>query len=314
MLQQTRVETVVPYYERWVARFPNVAALADASEDDVLGMWEGLGYYHRVRNLRNAALLVRERHGGCVPSDPAALRALPGIGDYTAAAIASIAFDAPAPAIDGNARRVLCRVFDIARPAPARLRAAAASWFPARAAGDFNQAVMELGARICTPTPRCEACPLHDQCRARARGTVHRRPPPARRRATPHFDVACAILLDPDGRILLTRRPGTGLLAGMWELPGLETTPAGAAAAARRLAAMFAGMPLPRSRRLEPVPHVFSHKRITYHPFLFRLDRPRRGRSDTMEWAGPARRARLALPAAQRRILHNLDTNGASGI
>ncbi len=158
MLQQTRVETVVPYYRRWLERFPTVRELADAPADDVLKQWEGLGYYSRARNLHQAARLVRERHGGELPSDPQLLRELPGFGAYTVGAVASIAFGRPLPAVDGNVRRVLARLFDVARPTAAWLQAAAARLVPADAPGDFNQALMELGATICTP--RVPAAPF----------------------------------------------------------------------------------------------------------------------------------------------------------
>jgi A/G-specific adenine glycosylase len=148
MLQQTRVDAVVPYYERWLRRFPTVAALASAEPDDVLRAWEGLGYYARARNLHRAARVVREHHHGAVPSEPSALRALPGVGDYTAGAIASIAFGRAEPAVDGNVRRVLARLLDVAAPAPARLRKVAAALVPSERPGDFNQALMELGATV----------------------------------------------------------------------------------------------------------------------------------------------------------------------
>ncbi len=170
MLQQTRVDAVVPYYERWLRRFPTLHALATAEPDEVLRAWEGLGYYARARNLHRAARVVRERHAGDVPSEPAALRELPGVGDYTAGAIASIAFGRREPAVDGNVRRVLARLLDVADPPPARLRAVAAALVPAERPGDFNQALMELGALVCTArVPRCADCPVRGVCRTGTR-------------------------------------------------------------------------------------------------------------------------------------------------
>src|SRR5690606_12408822 len=160
MLQQTRADVVAPYYERWLERFPTLDALADAELDDVLHAWQGLGYYARARNLHRAARMVRERHGGELPRDAAALRALPGVGAYTAGAIASIAFGEPCPAVDGNVRRVLARLFDLADAAPGTIHELAARLVPRRRAGDFNQALMDLGATVCSPRRQaCGECP-----------------------------------------------------------------------------------------------------------------------------------------------------------
>ena len=161
MLQQTRVETVIPYYERWLRRFPGWEALADAGEDEVLRAWTGLGYYRRARNLHRAARVVRERFGGELPKEPAALKRLPGVGEYTAGAVASIAFGRAVPAVDGNVRRVLCRILDVAAPTAGRLREEAARLVDPGRPGDFNEALMELGATVCTPrAPGCGGCPV----------------------------------------------------------------------------------------------------------------------------------------------------------
>jgi len=160
MLQQTRVETVIPYYERWVRRFPGWDALAGAEEEEVLGEWTGLGYYRRARNLHRTARVVRERFGGALPEDSEALKRLPGVGEYTAGAVSSIAFGRVVPAVDGNVRRVLCRLFDLEAPTASRLREAAAGLVDPERPGDFNEAMMELGATVCTPrSPGCAGCP-----------------------------------------------------------------------------------------------------------------------------------------------------------
>ncbi|HEX7118882.1 MAG TPA: A/G-specific adenine glycosylase [Longimicrobiales bacterium] len=243
MLQQTRVETAVPYYERWLERFPTVDALAEAPIDDVLHAWAGLGYYSRARNLHRAAQVVRERHRGTLPDDPDALRDLPGIGDYTAGAIASIAFGRPEPAVDGNVRRVLSRLYDLPDPGAAELRARAAALVDADRPGDFNQALMELGATVCTPrTPACDGCPLASHCRARAAGTQLERPRPKRAKPVPECDVGTAIVVAPGGALLLVRRPDDGLLGGLWEFPGEPVRPGEASVeAARRAAAAAVG-------------------------------------------------------------------------
>jgi A/G-specific adenine glycosylase len=307
MLQQTRVETVVPYYERWLARFPDLDALADAEPDAVLAAWAGLGYYSRARNLHRAARLVRERHGGRLPETAAALQALPGMGEYTAGAIASIAFGRAEPAIDGNVRRVLARVLDIEAPAPAALRATAAALVPARRPGDFNQALMELGATVCTPRrPACHRCPLARWCAARANGTQHERPAPRRAAPVPTFAVGTALVRTREGRVLVARRPEHGLLAGLWEFPGAELRPGETArAAARRVARRLTRRArLGRAIPLASVEHAFSHRRETYHVHRFDIDAPAGDAppATPVRWLEPAALRTLAMPAAQRRI------------
>ena len=307
MLQQTRTEVVGPYYERWLERFPTLDALADAELDEVLHAWQGLGYYSRARNLHRAARLVRERHGGRVPRDVAALRALPGVGEYTAGAIASIAYGEPEPAVDGNVRRVLARLFDIAEPSAAELRGLAGRLIDRRRPGDFNQALMDLGATVCTPrSPECAACPVARWCLARARGTQAERPAPKRRVAVPTFDVGTAVLQARDGRLLLVRRPEDGLLGGMWSFPGEvagdgESVEDAAARAGRAASGLEA---LGRGRAVGSVVHVFSHRREVYHVFVFPVavaaaeEAAPRG-----VWVAPHELERYALPTAQRRIL-----------
>ena len=297
MLQQTRVKTVVPYYQRWMRRFPDWHALAAAPLDDVILEWKGLGYYSRARNLHRSARLVRDRHGGHLPADPAALRTLPGVGDYTAGAIASIAFGHVVPAVDGNVKRVLARLLDVAALAPSRLREEAARLVDPERPGDFNEAMMELGATVCMPrAPRCGECPVARWCRARAAGTVAERPAPRPRKRVPRVEYATAVVVDAAGRTLLARRPPNGLLAGMWEFPAVEMAAAVPAAElataavsatdipAAALAVVARALP-PRSPRIHPpardLPpgHPARHPAhpITHptHPAIPRLGRPR---------------------------------------
>jgi A/G-specific adenine glycosylase len=305
MSQQTRVDTVVPYYERWLRRFPDIAALADAPLDDVYKEWEGLGYYSRARNLHAAARTLHERHTGAVPSTYEALRALPGIGDYTAGAISSIAFNERQPAVDGNVRRVLSRLLDDPNPAAARLRGVAAALVPADRPGDFNQAVMELGATICTPAaPACGPCPLSHLCAARAAGTQHERPLRTPKRAVPIIDVATAIIRAPDGQALLQRRPARGLLAGMWSFPAIELPGDGEAsqmalAVARSLCDVSDDAPV----ELGHVEHTFSHRRERYHCHVVAAASSAVTGGDVV-WVGRDRSG-YALPRAQQRI-HDL--------
>src|SRR5512133_2826301 len=224
MLQQTRVEAVIPYFEKWMTRFPTVRALADASERDVLNTWEGLGYYGRARNLHKAAKIVAEQFDGELPRELDKLGKLPGIGRYTLGAIASIAFDMNVPALDGNIKRVYARIFDISEPVDSPkgdklLWEIAEKYLPRTEAGDYNQALMDLGAAICVPkNPRCLICPVMKLCRARANGKQNERPVKLPKKEVPHYIHAAGVIVR-SGRVLLARRPSKGLLGGMWEFP-----------------------------------------------------------------------------------------------
>jgi A/G-specific adenine glycosylase len=224
MLQQTTVVTVAPYFDRFVARWPTVSLLAAASLDEVLHQWQGLGYYARARNMHACAKVVIGRHGGVFPDDVVGLRALPGIGDYTAAAIAAIAFDRREAAVDGNVERVVARLFAVHEPMPAakpRLRALARELLvPAARAGDFAQAMMDLGATICTPRrPRCVLCPWREDCAASAGGFAEDLPARAEKPERPMRRGVVFWLTRPDGAVLLRRREEKGLLGGMIEVP-----------------------------------------------------------------------------------------------
>jgi A/G-specific adenine glycosylase len=229
MLQQTRAQAVIPYYERFLQRFPTVEALAAAAEDEVLALWAGLGYYSRARNLRRAAQQVAERGG--FPRDYEAIRALPGIGDYTAAAIASIAFELPHAVLDGNVLRVVARVENDASDIGSartreRFREVAQGWLDRRDAGRFNQALMELGATVCLPrNPLCLVCPLASSCRAREEGTSGQLPVKLRKTEPVQLE-GVLLVIQRDGRVLLRRRPeDASRMAGFWDLPSTEDLP-----------------------------------------------------------------------------------------
>lgn len=303
MAQQTRVETAIPYYERWLRQFPDVTALAAAPLDDVLKAWEGLGYYSRARNLHAAAQIVRERHDGAVPGSYDALRALPGVGEYTAGAVSSIAFGARRPAVDGNVRRVLSRVLDVPSPPAALLRDVADTLVPADRPGDFNQALMELGATICSPkSPRCHICPIARQCRSRAAGTQADRPSATKRKAVPAVDMATAVLRDDGGRLLIVRRPARGLLAGMWCFPAVEAASVVDAAALVRSVALRYATPRGEPRPIGVVDHIFSHRRERYHCYLIDSVPNDRPVDDDVDWIDGTG-TRRPLPRAQQRIL-----------
>jgi len=230
MLQQTRVSAVIPYFERFLEAFPTVEALAQAEEDRLLKLWEGLGYYNRARNLHRAAKIVAEEYGGKFPEDPDALRALPGVGDYTAGAIASIAFGKKAAAVDGNVLRVLARYLDChgditETKVKRELSAVAHEAVDEARPGDFNQAMMDLGATVCIPngTPVCDACPLRANCRAFKRGTADILPVRKEKKERRYEDRTVLMALQ-NGKVAVRRRPKTGLLADLWEFPSIEGT------------------------------------------------------------------------------------------
>ncbi|KHD85231.1 A/G-specific adenine glycosylase [Heyndrickxia ginsengihumi] len=228
MLQQTRVDTVIPYFQRFIEQFPTIDALAEADEDKVLKAWEGLGYYSRVRNLHTAVKEVKEKYGGIVPNTPSLISKLKGVGPYTAGAILSIAYGLPEPAVDGNVMRVLSRILsiwdDIAKPASRKIfEAAVRELISHENPSYFNQALMELGALICTPTsPSCLLCPVREHCKAFYAGTVEQLPVKTKNKKNKKIQLIAAVLTDHKGNVLIRKRPDKGLLANMWEFPQVE--------------------------------------------------------------------------------------------
>ncbi len=305
MLQQTRVDTVIPYYERFLERFPNVRALAEAELDDVMQEWAGLGYYSRARNLWRAANMVCTRFEGRMPDEASILQELPGVGRYTAGAVASIAFDRCEPVVDGNVARVLSRLHALdldvkSGPGSRWLWAEAGRVVAGPQPGELNQALMELGATLCTPTaPACDRCPVRAHCEAAERGDPESFPVlPKRRAARPARAVAALVLRR--GRALAVRRPPHGLLGGLWELPSAEV--ASDAEAKRELAGLLqarVGLEIGSPRPLGRVEHVFTHRRLTLD--LFRADvlggRVRLDGFDAHRWMTPS--ALRDLPASR---------------
>lgn len=314
MLQQTRVETVIPYWERFLARFPDVEALATADVEDVYGLWAGLGYYSRARNLHAAARALVERFDAKLPDDAEALRSLPGIGRYTAGAIASIAFDRPEPVLDGNVERVLARLLGLredvkSKPVSEELWREAAALAAGRSPGDLNQALMELGALVCTPrAPRCTECPVASGCVARREGDPEALPVRAPRSA-PLAARAVAALVLRRGRALLVRRPPGGLLGGLWELPGGalvrgEKPEDGL----RRSLREGVGVELERATSAGAVEHVFTHRRLRLHLFHAEVSpgRLRLAGPTAHRWLPPARIGEVAYGALTRKALLQL--------
>ncbi len=277
MLQQTRVETVIPYFLRWMERFPDVRSLAAASEQEVLGVWEGLGYYTRARHLWQAAQKLEQEHGGQLPPTPHSLESLPGVGRYTAGAIASIAFGVDAPALDGNIKRVLARVFDIDLPVdePAgvkQLWELAAELLPHGRAGDYNQAIMDLGALVCLPRqPLCKDCPLMKICLAYRQGRVSQRPVRMPKKTVPRITVTAAVIRRK-GRVLIARRPSRGLLGGMWEFPGGKQQAGETLSDALTREIMEElGATIEVGDELGCYRHAYTHFRVTLHAFKCQL-------------------------------------------
>jgi A/G-specific adenine glycosylase len=274
MLQQTRVEAVIPYFEKWMKLFPNVNSLAKAKERDVLNAWEGLGYYTRARNLHKAAKIIASDFNGELPRDLQALRSLPGIGPYTAGAIASIAFKMDEPTLDGNIRRVFARLYDVTEyadsPAGEKiLWELVAKNVPKGRAGDYNQGLMDLGATICLPkNPRCLLCPLMKMCKAREHGTQELRPVLKPKKQIPQYIHAAAVTVE-HGRVLLHQRPADGLLGGMWEFPNarVEKNPAGELVRALKMATK---LHIKKEAELVVVNHAYSHFRVIVHAFRCR--------------------------------------------
>jgi A/G-specific adenine glycosylase len=315
MLQQTQVATVVPYFERWMARFPDVKTLARADESDVLHAWQGLGYYSRARNLRRAAEQIVLRHDGRVPDQVSELRALPGIGPYSAGAIASIAYGQAEPLVDGNVVRVLSRLFarrgDPNRaPLKSELWELARALVPAEAPGDFNQALMELGATVCTPLKaRCEACPLAAHCAARAEGLVQQLPElPAREKPTKVQMVAAVVLRS--GRALVVRlRPDAPRWAGMWLFPNTEVAAnESAEAAVKRALASSVGLRGEPLDVLCAVRHTVTRFRITLDAYRASCPRGTAVARSVAElaWKSPSELPALAMPKAHRAIAERL--------
>jgi A/G-specific adenine glycosylase len=273
MLQQTQVRTVIPYFERWMKLFPSIASLASASQREVLAVWEGLGYYSRARNMHRAARLVMEEYNGELPRDTQDLRQLPGIGRYTAGAIASIAFGLDEPAMDGNARRVLARFFNVALPARSSrgerlLWELAGENLPAGQAAEYNQALMDLGAMICTPRePDCSNCPLALECQANQLGLQEELPVKLAKRAAPHHTVTAGVIYRAE-RVLITKRPIDGLLGGMWEFPGGKMQPGeDLVSCLQREIKEELAVDIDVGAHLGVYQHAYTHFRVTLHAF-----------------------------------------------
>lgn len=328
MLQQTRVETVIPYFERLITRFPTLAAIAQANQQDVLKAWEGLGYYSRARNLHRAAQIIMVKFGGELPKQVCALRSLPGIGSYTASAIASIAFGVDEPALDGNIRRVFARVFNIEHPlaspeAERLFRDLAREHLPPGRAGEYNQALMDLGATICTPrTPDCTHCPLSTLCAAYALGIQEKRPLRNPKAKVPHRIVSAAVIRRAD-KVLIAQRPVNGLLGGLWEYPqgrmqtDSASLPQQSPDELHQEMVEDLGVYIHADQLLGIYHHTFTHFRLTVQAFecsLINGTEPHPRKHRALAWVGLNELADYPMGKIDRLISRKVNTNQATGL
>ncbi len=309
MLQQTQVDTVIPYYERFLKAFPDVSVLARAPLERVLKHWENLGYYSRARNLHKAAAILMETCDGRIPDTYEELIQLPGIGDYTAGAILSIAYGQALPAVDGNVRRILSRLFALRPPEDEAkaLRALAACLIPKRHPGDFNSALMDLGAALCRPkNPDCGACPLAPLCKAYAAGWQQALPVKVKPARIPHRLAAAAVIGNDEGKILMVKRPASGLLASFWKLPGgFAGEDENMGKALRRSVKEELNLTIRVGAKLGSVQQVYTHLRTTlwaYDALIVKGHPEARACSD-FKWATPADRKKLPLSKIDRKLL-----------
>ena len=317
MLQQTQMERGVAYFQRWMERFPDINAVAEADEDTILLAWEGLGYYSRARNLHRAARQIVERRQGVFPSEPADIRALPGIGPYTAAAVASIAFNRRLACVDANVERVLARLFDIGNPikakaGAARVRHLAEALLPEKPR-EHNQALMELGALVCRKKPLCGACPLAPYCQSLRLGIVHERPVPGAKRQSIPICIVCGVLR-AGGNIFVQRRRDGDVWARLWEFPGgvIEKNESPQHAVVREFAEETA-FEVRIVRELGAIRHAYTKYRVTLHCFELAIKTPINA-GDALpappvltaatgwRWLTPGELKLLPMPAAHRKL------------
>jgi len=320
MLQQTQIATMLPYYERFLTAYPTVAALAVAPIDDVLKNWEGLGYYSRARNLHKAAQLVVTKHAGVFPTTAAELLTLPGVGPYTANAIASIAYGERVPVLDGNVIRVLTRLFDFAEPVE-KNTSQRHLWAQAEALmrevirpGDYNQAMMDLGREVCKPrTPNCAGCPVRGWCQAFENRTQTLRPVKTEKAPTPEYDLAGAVLRNEMNELLVGQRPADGLLGGLWEFPALRCEPGESPIEGlTRLLRDVLHIQATVGDELLQVKHAFSHFKIRLHVFECQHISGEvgaiPGKYAAMRWIALDQIGQLAFARADRKVITHLQT------
>lgn len=320
MAQQTQIDRVIGYYERWMERFPDIVTLARAHEEDVLKLWEGLGYYSRARNMLKAANVVVQEHDATFPSDFLAIRALPGIGEYTAGAISSIAYGLPEPAIDANVLRVFARLLDESKPVresatKTRIAQQVCTGMPDNRPGDYNQAIMELGALICSKRPTCDLCPVRSFCLAYERDTVAVRPILSTQKKTLRIDMATGVLVH-DGRVLIQKRRPDDVWPGLWEFPGgkIETGETPEQAVVREYREEVE-LEIEIVQKVTVVSYSYTRYRVTMHCYLCRMSDgnpvlPIFHEAEEGLWVTPDQLANYAFPAGHRRLIEFMRTDG----
>lgn len=334
MLQQTRVDQAMPYYNRFLERFSDVSSLAEADLDDVLKLWEGLGYYSRARNMHQAAKQIVKKHGGKFPETHGDVITLKGVGTYTAAAVMSIAFNQAFAVVDGNVTRVLCRFFGIkgdVRTSTVKKQVSlyADRFLDPSRPGDFNQALMELEAMICTPAkPGCSNCPLQTGCCARQHGLTSELPCKSPGKKRPHHQIAVGVVHNKTGQMLIARRPDNAMLGGLWEFPGGKQEPGESLAnTVRRELKEELGIDVSvDAKPFQVIRHAYSHFTITLHAFFSKIlessPPPVTKNKEPFCWVGPEELADFAFPKANRKITDSIveyhasrcnDSNGHNG-
>lgn len=320
MLQQTQMERVVQYFSRWLERFPDVPALADADEHEVLRLWEGLGYYSRAANLLKSARLIRDRHAGRIPEDYNALLALPGIGRYTAGAIMSIAFNHDQPLVDANVERVFARIFDLSLPVKDKecrrlIWQKAAELLPPGKARFFNQALMEHGALVCLPqNPRCDRCPCRNQCQSHALGIVGQRPVPGKVRETIFIEMATGVLVDK-GKIFIQQRRQDDIWPSLWEFPGggLQDGETPEEALTREYLEETE-LRIRVQKKIAVIKHSYTRYRVTLHCYFCELaarkKKPKLHAAQDYRWVAPQDLKQYAFPAPHRRLIGKITAIG----
>lgn len=314
MLQQTQVKTVIPYYERFLQRFPALKDLAQSDLSDLLKIWEGLGYYARARNMRKAAQVILKHHKGIFPNTLKAVKALPGVGTYTAAAILSIAFDQDLPVVDGNVNRVLCRVFriDVDPKSPSgkkKMHELAEQMLARGRAGIYNQALMELGALICTPrSPKCQLCPVSELCEARLHGERDKYPVKSPKPKRPHYPIAAGLVWN-ETKLLIDRRRENAMLGGLWEFPGGKIKPGETPQqAVQREVMEELGIVVHVDDFFITVEHGYTHFTITLHVYNchYMSGEPQPLGCADWKWVKPQQLPDFAFPRANIRIIEAL--------
>ena len=315
MLQQTRVETVIPYYKKWLQKFPTLTGLAQASEEEVLLLWEGLGYYARVRNMHRTAKILVEQSDGIFPHSPEALRKLPGIGEYTANAIASICFHIPVAALDANGKRIFARLLDLDQPvsnkqAKKKIEQFAMNLLEKVNAGDFNQAIMDLGSSICVSlVPKCQSCPLTTFCSAYEQKTQSLRPVLKKKKTIPLYQVVAAAISDEAGCYLLAKRPKGGMLPGLWEFPGgkVESGEDDPTALQREIREEL-GATISVGTLIGNYRHAYTHFRVEVRAYRCRLSgvEPQALEAQELVWVKCEEMDRFAMGKVDRLISRDL--------